>query len=961
MAERSVSPPLEGGGGEGFKSYEIACLSCEHKFIFSSGEQRFYKEKGLINRPKRCRSCRFARKEAKSSTPARLSVSTPAPLRRPELRDRPTYSLPITTHPGLVLESDRKGFIAAVDPGRILRVGSARLIAPGTYVTFTKTTTKGDFILHEVLEGTPPHSKEHVRMKASVVDVAEGQVSLRAHFNNAILTCTAPDFEISQGMRVLFSARWSSEGLRADHVTGPDESSRSPPSLPRSAWKSHFGPWGGSSATSFEYSIIHPSASASLARALGYTHDLCCHPKLSPASYAFADDSRRGAVPKLSLLRMEELALPGSWSSGQPRDQGGDSKVSEAENATYVLIGTRSTGHLLAQYLRKSLSEIDALGLERRVIVLYPIEEGTTAQNFYGTTSSKLFQSKVLPITKVEVLTEPVLMAKARTSPVELSDKITACRMVAVHYEISSRLSLPSTPPVTELTVAEGPLAPPGDALDFPGVPGLKNAVRFSVPKGVLDPEVLRGALPEGALLHTVGHAMGASYTTYEAVFATEGEAKEFLKVISVANQTHKTTEQWLAAPLSDYWGGDQVFTIFTSKLFQKDEFYKLFKANWAFAVNHTQIRFNTDLTLSEICRTVDQRNSTSRGPPIFYRLSGDARGIIHFDRKGGTLPRFPSGGMEPPSSASSDAEDGFDDDEVPTFLHNVPRHLPLTSVEELVSTLAPQAEGIKVLQQHDTLCVQFAVPDLKVRAALLDRPCRKLGKHYLYLSDVGPDPDDTAASYECSGARSMENLREALKNCEGSPEGAAARPDEKEYAPFSSSSPDPEAMVAAPREPSSTAEGKSASHPSPMESLRILPFGLTAQLASRLPSEVTDRPDLANELLDEYNDEALCEIIRDSESLPSLVHDVISHVRERLADGDTYIEGHGPGGPSRPADPLQPDEATEVPDTQDAMICNYRFASTKTTSQRDRSLSDEQSQPVLTPDRRSSKKQRNQ
>ena len=143
----------------------------------------------------------------------------------PASRDRPTYSLPIATLPGLVLESDRKGFIAAVDPGRIVRVGSGKLLAPGTYVTFTKTTFKGDLLFHDVLESTPPDVD--IRLKASIVTVDESQVSLRAHFNNAILTCATPGFEVSPGMRVLFSASWSPEGLQADRVTGPDDSYRS--------------------------------------------------------------------------------------------------------------------------------------------------------------------------------------------------------------------------------------------------------------------------------------------------------------------------------------------------------------------------------------------------------------------------------------------------------------------------------------------------------------------------------------------------------------------------------------------------------------------------------------------------------------------------------------------------------------------------------------------------------------
>ena len=130
------------------------------------------------------------------------------------------------------------------------------------------------------------------------------------------------------------------------------------------------------------------------------------------------------------------------------------------------------------------------------------------------------------------------------------------------------------------------------------------------------------------------------------------------------------------------------------------------------------------------------------------------------------------------------------DDVEILTFLHNVPRSLSLTSVEKLVNTLSPQAADIKVLQQRGTLCVQFAVSNATERATLLKRPCRKLDKHYLYLSMDGPDPDDTTASFECSGKQGMESLREALGTCAGSHEAPSSEPDAKELSPSSSSSP---------------------------------------------------------------------------------------------------------------------------------------------------------------------------
>lgn len=41
----------------------IKCKDCGSEFVFSVGEQEFYKEKGFENEPTRCISCRRAKKE----------------------------------------------------------------------------------------------------------------------------------------------------------------------------------------------------------------------------------------------------------------------------------------------------------------------------------------------------------------------------------------------------------------------------------------------------------------------------------------------------------------------------------------------------------------------------------------------------------------------------------------------------------------------------------------------------------------------------------------------------------------------------------------------------------------------------------------------------------------------------------------------------------------------------------
>lgn len=40
----------------------LTCKDCHAEFVFSEGEQAFYKEKGFENDPVRCPDCRRARK-----------------------------------------------------------------------------------------------------------------------------------------------------------------------------------------------------------------------------------------------------------------------------------------------------------------------------------------------------------------------------------------------------------------------------------------------------------------------------------------------------------------------------------------------------------------------------------------------------------------------------------------------------------------------------------------------------------------------------------------------------------------------------------------------------------------------------------------------------------------------------------------------------------------------------------
>ena len=45
----------------------IVCRDCGKEFLFTEGEQAFYKEKGFDNEPVRCVDCRRARKAAQQN------------------------------------------------------------------------------------------------------------------------------------------------------------------------------------------------------------------------------------------------------------------------------------------------------------------------------------------------------------------------------------------------------------------------------------------------------------------------------------------------------------------------------------------------------------------------------------------------------------------------------------------------------------------------------------------------------------------------------------------------------------------------------------------------------------------------------------------------------------------------------------------------------------------------------
>ena len=50
-----------------FEDKTLTCRDCGEGFVFTAGEQGFYLEKGLLNEPQRCPTCRASRRRERSA------------------------------------------------------------------------------------------------------------------------------------------------------------------------------------------------------------------------------------------------------------------------------------------------------------------------------------------------------------------------------------------------------------------------------------------------------------------------------------------------------------------------------------------------------------------------------------------------------------------------------------------------------------------------------------------------------------------------------------------------------------------------------------------------------------------------------------------------------------------------------------------------------------------------------
>jgi CxxC-x17-CxxC domain-containing protein len=67
-----LGPPVEVPGGSGRKSVSyvdrtLTCVDCGAEFIHSADDQDYYAKKGFVSDPKRCPSCRAARRTSRGT------------------------------------------------------------------------------------------------------------------------------------------------------------------------------------------------------------------------------------------------------------------------------------------------------------------------------------------------------------------------------------------------------------------------------------------------------------------------------------------------------------------------------------------------------------------------------------------------------------------------------------------------------------------------------------------------------------------------------------------------------------------------------------------------------------------------------------------------------------------------------------------------------------------------------
>ena len=79
-----------------YEDETLVCKECGNEFVFTAGEQTFYAEKGFQNKPKTCKACRDAKKNAQRAPREYFTVTcaecgADAKITFQPSEDRPVY------------------------------------------------------------------------------------------------------------------------------------------------------------------------------------------------------------------------------------------------------------------------------------------------------------------------------------------------------------------------------------------------------------------------------------------------------------------------------------------------------------------------------------------------------------------------------------------------------------------------------------------------------------------------------------------------------------------------------------------------------------------------------------------------------------------------------------------------------------------------------------------------------
>lgn len=770
-----IEPPESDAG---WSDSEITCSHCALVFNFSAQEKKFYSDHGLKHYPKRCKTCRQSGRQrrshvSKAVNPVRRSGGPVTKL--PSLAPSALYAGATRTKRALTttlafVESVRAVGSAGKSNYRVLATHgrgeevsffTETKMAMGDYVRLTRSTTEG---LHRVYEhpAQPPLSE----CKGTQGPLLKGWMrSFNADDKTAVvktrfslLTMCLSDSEVrlikplaSSGVSILFrpcltKGELGSAGF-VEAVAGY---------WPRPVPESQ-GP---------TCEVVEADSLLSLARDLGFNASYQVPANLSPLEYKDYELTSCLSVPESLLLSAEERVLERDFMarSGMSLSEiSGDAQYQSllATGLHPVITALSDVGKLI-RYLSKSLEQVDDLGLERKVDVLYPVGRAITPGLLHTAVSTKLLNPFFFPyIDRIALLENPLPLLKmfARTGVPTGEVRLQHFAVITMHVRPRPRSQLPSVSMLSNATpecfkLKSAPLA--DDA-----------AVRLLVPKGAASLGDLRASMPSGTLIHKVRHSMQTSYDAYVLTFGSTEHAKKFVVYVTKLNKSSTRQGQlWMAAPESGFQQNDamSVFTLFGTSKLRKEVVYEDLEADWAYAINHNQIRFCSPLPLSAILDRVfaiNSRSQRTRNSRPLLKIMNDLEQEIDLTRAYDRVPAFrciytkgdpldtkwyQSTSMADPAKNDSDNKHGSSRGAAPVSRYwieimNVPLTASSAHIRGLVTSFAADAKDLSVGAKNGSLSIIFSTLDEKALHAVEREPVIARSSYLAYASLLGSAP----------------------------------------------------------------------------------------------------------------------------------------------------------------------------------------------------------------------------